>query len=105
MGTTEWVAIGLAAMNVLFALIWSLLHQRDAKQGEEIRDLYEKHSRDVDRLQALELEIAKKHYERPELDSKFDRLEQSIREGLRELSGKFDKLAEVLALHKNGGPS
>jgi hypothetical protein len=89
-------AIISGIFTVLISVIWFLLRQKDAKQAEQINALFGKHDMDAQKLQDLSLEIAKRHYERPELDSRFERLESSIKEGLKELGGKFDRLAEAL---------
>lgn len=90
------VSILSGVFTILLTVLWFLLRQKDAKQAEQIHSLFEKHDRDAQQLQDLALEIAKHHYERPELDSRFERLESSIKEGLKELGGKFDRLAEAL---------
>lgn len=93
--------IGMGLFGAIAAVLWYLLRQKDARQQRQIDLLWEKHDEDAQRLTDLSIEIAKKHYERPELDGKFDRLEASIRDGLKELGGKFDRLAEAL-MHKGG---
>lgn len=90
------VAVVSGILTVPMTVIWFLLRQKDAKQEGQINTLFEKHDIDAQRLQDLELEIAKHHYERPALDSRFERLENSIKEGLNELGGKFDRLSEAL---------
>lgn len=91
--------LGMWVFGAVGTVLWYLLRQKDAKQQRDIDLLWEKHDDDAQRLTDLSIEIAKKHYERPELDGKFDRLETSIRDGLKELGGKFDRLAEAL-MHK-----
>lgn len=93
--------VGMWIFGVVGSVLWYLLKQKDAKQQEEITTLWRKHDEDSERLTELSLEIAKKHYERPELDGKFDRLDASIRDGLKDLGNKFDRLAEAL-MHKGG---
>ena len=93
--------IGMWIFGAVGTVLWYLLRQKDAKQQKDIELLWTKHDEDAQRLTDLSLEIAKKHYERPELDGKFDRLEASIRDGLKDLGAKFDRLAEAL-IHKGG---
>lgn len=93
--------LGMWFFGAIGTVLWYLLRQKDAKQQKDIELLWTKHDEDAQRLADLSLEIAKKHYERPELDGKFDRLDASIRDGLRELGNKFDRLAEAL-IHKGG---
>ena len=93
--------IELWIFGAIASVLWYLLRQKDAKQQTDIDNLWKKHDEDAQRLAELSLEIAKKHYERHELDGKFDRLEASIRDGLKDLGAKFDRLAEAL-IHKGG---
>lgn len=87
----------------LLAVLWWLLRQKDISQGKALDDqqnqinlLFKKHDTDVAELQALKLQIASQHYVKGELDTKFDRLESSFREGLRDLGDKFDSLSQAL---------
>lgn len=95
------IELGMWGFGAVGSVLWYLLRQKDAKQQDEITMLWKKHDEDSDRLTDLSLEIAKKHYERTELDGKFDRLDSSIRDGLKDLGNKFDRLAEAL-IHKGG---
>lgn len=88
--------IGMAFAGVVFAVLGWLLMRKDADQAEQIKLLFVKHDTDADKLHALELELAAKHYIKPELDSRFDKLEDSVSKALEDLGDKFDKLAQVL---------
>lgn len=94
----EYFVIELALLVItgFFIVLWWLLRQKDATQARQIDLLFTKHDDDAHRLAELELKIAANHYIKPELDAKFERLESSIREGMRELGGKFDRLSEAL---------
>lgn len=92
----QLVQIFIALMGAIFTVLWWLLRQKDATQARQIDLLFTKHDDDAQRLSDLELKIAANHYIKPELDAKFERLESSIREGMRELGGKFDRLSEAL---------
>lgn len=63
-----------------------------AAKQTSITLLWEKHDEDAKRLDEFQLEIAKKHYERTELDQRFDRLEKAITSGLEKLGDKIDAL-------------
>lgn len=100
--------IGLAFIGGIFSLIFWLLRKKDESQEKQIEAqqkqielLFKKHDDDAQRLAELELKIAQNHYIKPELDNKFERIEESIRDGLKELSGKFDKLSDIL-IQRNG---
>ena len=90
------IEIGLAALGGAFTVIWWLLRKKDDAQEKKIDLLFEKHDLDASKLEELRLQIAEKHYIKPELDSKFDRLEASIKSGMTELGGKFDALSKIL---------
>ena len=82
------------AVAIVGALVSYLLQQKDAQQQRDIQDLYRKHEADASALQRLELHVAGEHYKRNELDSRFDRLEESVRSELRDLGKKIDALIE-----------
>lgn len=88
---------GLTA--ILIGLVGWLLSNKDAKQAEEIAILFKKHDDDAAALAALRVEIAKEHYLKHELDSRFHSLEQAIKESSHTLGLKFDHLAETLVAH------
>ena len=90
------IDIALFVIGGIFVVLWFLLRQKDAQQEERIKLLFEKHDADAARLDDFKLEIAQKHYIRPELDARFDKLETSIRSGMNDLGSKFDRLSEVL---------
>lgn len=70
-------------------LVWE--HSRN-----ESIQLWAKHELDVRELQDLRERIAREHYVKQELDMKFDKVERAITDGLKDVSGKIDKLAEAL---------
>ena len=92
----ELVTGGLA---VLIGVLGWLLSNRDAKQAREIELLFEKHDEDAKALEALKLEIAKEHYLKHELDSRFHQLDTTFREGFACLSAEFKELTRVLVSH------
>ncbi len=77
-------------------VVWWLLRNKDAKQEEAIKLLFQKHDEDSKRLDDFQLEIAKYHYIKPELDAKFDKLEVAIKDSMDNLGKKFDRLSEIL---------
>lgn len=90
-----------------------LLNKKDAAQEKEIdalRELiaatqaqiallFKKHDDDVAALQSLQLQIAKEHYLKHELDQRFMSLEAAFKDGMRDLGHKFDKLTDILVDH------
>jgi biopolymer transport protein ExbB/TolQ len=89
-------AIILFFVGGVFVVLWWLLRMKDSAQAGQIALLFEKHDEDVKRLSDLELKIAERHYQKTELDGKFERLESSFRTGIDQLGTKFDRLAETL---------
>ena len=96
MSETAIVEIGLFALTGLFAALWYLLTQKDAKQQKDIELLWQKHDYDAKELEMLKLQIASRHYEKNELDNKFYRMEETFREGFKDLGSKFDTLTNAL---------
>ena len=103
----EYLTLALALMTGVFALIGWLLKDKDAKQEgvltshkEQIELLFTKHDVDAKDLQEMRVMLAQEHYRKPELDSKFDRLDKSITDGLNAISVKVDKLTEAVMAGK-----
>jgi len=92
----------LAALGGLFSVLWFLLQQKDIKQQKDIDLLWLKHDADAAELNQLKLQIASQHYVKGELDSKFDRMEQTFRAGFKDLGAKVDQLTAVL-INAQGG--
>lgn len=88
--------IWLLIAGAIFAIIGYLLARKDAQQEAQIKTLWEKHDEDAKRLQDLELDIAKRHYVKDELDQRFDRLENSIRSGMDSISGEVRNLRDAI---------
>jgi hypothetical protein len=88
-----------ALTSILIGLVGWLLSNKDTKQGEEIKLLFKKHDDDAAALAALRIEIAKEHYLKHELDSRFQSLQDTFKDELRGLGNKFDHLTNVLIEH------
>jgi len=86
-------------LGIGFALVSYLLAQKDARQAEDIKLLFKKHDADVAELQELRNKIASNHYERTELDRKFDRLDATIKEGFVSLGKDMKELTQVMTTH------
>ena len=99
MSESSIVEIGLAAMAGLGTLLWYLLTQKDSKQEEAIKLLWQKHDIDAKELENLKLQIASQHYVKAELDQKFNQMDATMRNGFQILSGKVDELSKTLLTH------
>jgi len=95
-----------AVLGAVFSIVGWLLKNKDKQQEDalnahsaQIKLLFEKHDADATALQELRVQIASNHYERPELDKKFDKLETTFRDGFKDLGEKFDKLSDALTTH------
>ena len=93
----------IAAAGIVASIVGYLLANKDKQQGEEINEikghiqtLFNKHDVDADALQNLRVQIAAKHYERPELDAKFDKLETTVKDGFTAIGARLDKLNDAL---------
>jgi hypothetical protein len=97
----------LSILGVLIVpAIGYLLNKKDSAQEKEIDELkktsallFKKHDDDVAALTSLQLQIAKEHYLKHELDARFASLENAFRDGMQELGRKFDKLTDILVDH------
>lgn len=93
----------LFLLGIVGSIVGWLLSNKDKQQARQIEGmeaqittLFRKHDDDVQALQDLRERIAGRHYERQELDAKFDKLEVAFKNGFKELGDKFDKLYEGL---------
>ena len=91
--------------SLVGVFLW-LLKNKDMAQAKEITELhlqvetlFRKHDVDAAALQELRVTIASNHYERTELDRKFDKMEATFASGFDSLGKKFDKLADTLINH------
>jgi len=75
------------------------LRELIAATQAQIALLFKKHDDDVAALQSLQLQIAKEHYLKHELDQRFLSLETAFKDGMRDLGHKFDKLTDILVDH------
>jgi len=92
------------ALPAVVGVVGWLLANKDAKQQEEIKLLFKKHDADTEALRLLELKVAQNHYERPELDRKFDKLELAIKDGFSELGSDLREMTRALNKHLNDHP-
>lgn len=90
MDTSAVVAIILSGIGGLVTAVFVyLLAQKDARQAEQIKDLYEKHSEDSERLQKLELTVASNNYTKEEVNAMMIDLKTYI-------AGLFENFKELI---------
>lgn len=85
-----------AGVLLLISIIGFFLRQKDEAQGKQISALWVKHDEDAKALTDLRERIAREHYVKAELDTRFSRLEDAIKDMSNELGGKMDRLTETL---------
>jgi hypothetical protein len=92
MGTAEYVAIGLFILGGLFSITSWMLKSMVQKQKEEMKehkdmfkDLYDKHVDDSAKLAALELQLARNHYEKGEVTAMFNTFKGYLDEKFAEI--------------------
>lgn len=93
----------MAAISGVFAIMWYLLKQKDERQGKDIESLYRMHHEDASKLAVLELEIAKNHYPKHELDERFKQIDTTLKEGFRDLSSDIKHMTKALNDHLQEG--
>ena len=98
--------LSMFLLSTLVGVFLWLLKNKGMAQAREINELktqvealFRKHDADVAALQELRVVIASNHYERTELDRKFDKMEAAFTSGFDSLGKKFDRLAETLVNH------
>ena len=91
--------LGLAGVFGMVAVIGWFLRKKDEQQGKAIALLFQKHDDDAEALAELKERIAREHYVKGELDTRFKRLEDAFTHGFTELGTKIDKLADAMMAH------
>jgi biopolymer transport protein ExbB/TolQ len=99
MGTAEWVAVGLFVMGGIFTVLWYLLQNKDAAQERELAQLWIKHDEDAKSLAELKLSIAEGYSKKHELEARFQKLEESMHQGFKEMSSKLDNISNTMLTH------
>ncbi len=91
--------LGLIVLSGVGTVIWWLLRTKDAQQDlrfvamqRSIETLFAKHDTNSKAIDEFKLEIAKQHYARPEIDTRFDRIDHAF----RSIDAKIDKLVDVI---------
>jgi len=106
MGTAEITAFGTLAVTLIFGVIGYLLSHKDAAQAEQIKDLYSKIKENDDKLTSFRLDVAKLHYEKPEINEiikdikcDFEGLKSELHSGFNMLGIKIDAQTKALIDH------
>ena len=99
------VAIGIFILGGLFTVLWWLLRQKDSAQQAQITELFALHKEDSERLQLLQLKISDEHYRKVELDTRFDKIDTTLKDGFKELGVKHDHLNMLLVQYLGKRPA
>ncbi len=83
----------------LVAIIFWFLRQKDDQQAKQISALWQKHDEDAKALVELRERIAREHYVKAELDTRFQRLEDAVHEGFRTIGDQLRVLSDSLLRH------
>lgn len=86
---TIFAIILTSLFGFVSAFVMYLLAQKDARQAEQIKDLFEKHADDAERLQKLELTVASNNYTKKEVNALMEDLKTYI-------GGLFDNFARLI---------
>ena len=95
--------LGMFGLITLIGIVGFFLRQKDDKQAKEIALLFKKSDENAAAHGSLRLEIAKEHYMKGELDTRFAHLERTFKEGFDTLGKKFDDLSIALLRHIDKG--
>lgn len=86
-------------LGILIGIIGYFLRQKDEAQEKQINLLFNKHDEDAQKLEDLKYQIAANHYQKVELDARFDKLDTTFREVGARLEKKLDSLQDSLVNH------
>lgn len=93
----DWLIQG-GILGLVSIVMW-FLREKDEAQAKQIALLFLKHDQDADALADLKERIAREHYVKGELDTRFQRLEDAFTHGFTELGAKIDKLSDAMMAH------
>lgn len=96
------IAVGLPIFGAIFTVLWYLLRQKDAAQEEAIKKLFQLHDSNAIGLSDLRLQIAQGHYNKDELNVKFDKLDNSFKDGFKQLGDKLEEFNRTLIQYIHG---
>lgn len=88
--------LGTGVVMLMVGIIGFFLRQKDEAQAKQITALWAKHDDDARALADLKERIAREHYVKAELDTRFARLEDAIKAMSSELGNKMDRLTDTL---------
>jgi len=97
--TSLVVDLVVFGLSLIFGVVGWLLAAKDRKQAAEIDKLFVLIKDEAEKRTALQLYIAGKHYERHELDSKFERLDTTIKDGFLSMRQDIKDLMKEVRHH------
>ena len=95
----EMNSIVLIVITLVFGVLGWLLSNKDAKQADELKLLFKKHDEDVAELTSLRIKIAEQHYQKPELDAKFNDINATLKSGFSGLEVSIREMAKSFMSH------
>lgn len=84
---------------VITGIIGWLLARKDEQQQKDITILYQLHKEDSMKLENLQRELDREHYRKQELDTKFDKLDDSIQTGFIGVRADMKEMLTVIHNH------
>jgi hypothetical protein len=87
------IATALAIVGIIVIPIGYLLARKDAQQAEFIKDLYEKHQQDAEKLADLNLKLVGQYYDRAAIDTLFINFKAYLNE-------RFDRIEKAIESNK-----
>lgn len=69
--------------------LWAQIHAVEKELSKMLKD-------EAAALQELRIKIAERHYEKGELDQKFDKIEKSLESGFNKVNDSLDRLNAIL---------
>jgi len=97
-GAAEWALILATIIGIIATAFGYLLSGRHKSNESAIAILFKKHDEDVSELSNLKIEIAKKHYEREDINAMFGKIEKTVSDGFIMLGAKFDTLSTKMEI-------
>jgi hypothetical protein len=92
----DWTLIGVTVYGTFSTIIGVLAMRQLDSLRESIKLLFTKKDALERDLNEFKLHVAGRHYESHTVDEKFGKLEDTFKEELRSMGGKFDRLTDLM---------
>ena len=86
-------------IGAIGTVLWYLLRQKDSAQAEQIKDLFAFCNSLRQEHNDFRVQVSDGHYKKPELDAKFNHLDDTFKQGLRDITARLESMNNIMVEH------